>query len=75
MYKSCMFCHKPLGANQVICEELESGVEMSANVLQVLGLDPPAIRRQVADALTVADGVDLSGGSAEWIEALGDRPR
>ncbi len=64
-----------LGANQVISEELESGVEMSANVLQVLGLDPPSIRRQVSDALTDADGVDLSGGSGDWIEALGDRSR
>ena len=64
-----------LGATQVICEELESGVEMSANVLQVLGLDAPAIRQQVGAALTDADRLGLSRGSGEWIEALGDRSR
>ncbi len=64
-----------LGASLVVCEELESGVEMSAHVLRVLGLDPPAIRRRVGDALIDTDGIDPSGGSGEWIEALGDRSR
>ncbi len=64
-----------LGADQVVCEELESGAEMSAHVLRVLGLDAPAIRRQVGDLLDDAETGDVTGGSGEWIEALGDRSR
>lgn len=64
-----------LGADQVVCEELESGAEMSAHVLRVLGLDTAAIRQTVGEALADTEASHLSGGTGEWIEALGDRSR
>ena len=62
-----------LGAEHVICEEIESGAEMSANVLQVLGLDAPEIRQRVGDAMEDAEAGNLSRGTREWIAMLGER--
>ena len=64
-----------LGADQVVCEEVGSGAEMSAHVLRVLGLDAPSIRRQIGETLVDIEAGDLSSSSGDWIEALGDRPR
>ena len=40
-----------LGADQVVCEELESGMEVTAHVLRVLGFDAPSIHRQIGETL------------------------
>ena len=63
-----------LGANHVVCEELEGGTEMSARVLRTLGLEASDIRQQIGLALTEATVEDLTGATGEWIAAV-DEPR
>ena len=58
-----------LGANHVVCEELEGGTEMSARVLKSLGLDAPAIRTEISRALAASESAGLTGAMDEWIEA------
>ena len=59
-----------LGANHVVCEELEGGTEMSARVLRSLGLDVPEVRSQIARALVSTSADDLTGATDEWIQAV-----
>lgn len=58
-----------LGANHVVCEELEGGAEMSARVLKSLGLDAPTIRAQVSRALASSRSTALTDAMDEQIEA------
>ena len=63
-----------LGADQVVCEELEGGTEMSAWVLRLLGLDAAAIRSEISEALASSTVGDLTGATGEWIEAADKQP-
>lgn len=51
-----------LGADQVVCEEIEGGAGMSARVLHALGLERPAVVEQVGRALAAERGE--TGGAA-----------
>ena len=63
-----------LGADQVVCEELEGGTEMSAWVLRMLGLDAAAIRSEISGALASSTAGDLTGATGEWLEAVDEQP-
>ncbi len=58
-----------LGADLVVCEEVEGGTEMTAHVLKSLGLGAPAIRAQISHALASSQAADLTGAMEEWLEA------
>ena len=63
-----------LGADQVVCEELEGGTEMSAWVLRMLGLDAAAIRSEISGALASSTAGDLTGATGEWLDAVDEQP-
>lgn len=62
-----------LGADEVVCEELEAGAEIAAQVLMALGLDGRAARRAVVAALADGDGAALTGIRQAWLGALIER--
>ncbi len=63
-----------LGANHVVCEEVESGTEMTARVLKLLGLDAPAIRARISRTLASSKSDGLIDAMDEWIEAADQQP-
>ncbi|MDA1002423.1 MAG: cation:proton antiporter [Chloroflexi bacterium] len=62
-----------LGADEVVCEELEAGAEIAAQVLMALGLEGRAARRAVVAALADGDGAALTGIRQAWLGALIER--
>jgi CPA2 family monovalent cation:H+ antiporter-2 len=62
-----------LGANHVVCEEIEGGTEMSAWTLRALGLNSPTIRAQISQALASSSAGDLTGATGEWIAAADEQ--
>lgn len=62
-----------LGADEVVCEELEAGAEIAAQVLMALGLDGRNARRAVIAALADGDGAALTGVRQAWLGALIER--
>ena len=63
-----------LGANHVVCEELEGGTEMSARTLGALGLGAPEIRAQISQALASSNSEYLTGATGQWTAATDERP-
>ena len=63
-----------LGANHVVCEELEGGTEMSARTLGALGLDAPEIRAQISQALASSNSEYLTGATGQWTPPADERP-
>lgn len=57
-----------LGADHVVCEEVEGGTEMTAGVLKSLGLATPAIYDQINTALGSDSGEYLAGAMDDWTE-------
>ncbi len=61
-----------LGADHVVCEEVEGGTEMAARVLESLGMDAPAIRAQIRRTISSAKAKHLTGVVRQWIDAADD---
>jgi len=62
-----------LGADEVVCEELEAGAEIAAQVLIALGLEGRKARQAVGAALADGEGAALTGERQGWIGAAVDR--
>lgn len=59
-----------LGATEVVCEELEGGTEMAAQVLLWSGVDAHTSRSLLINTLEVQGHAPLSHRRDEWITAL-----
>lgn len=63
-----------LGADHVVCEEVEGGTEMTARVLKSLGLATPAIYDRINTALGSSTDEFLTGAMDDWTEATDRTP-
>ena len=63
-----------LGADYVVCEEVEGGTEMTARVLKALGLATPAIYDQINTALGASTDEFLAGATDDWTEPADQKP-
>ena len=64
-----------LGADHVVCEELESGAEMAACVLKTLGLEGGSIRTELSRALVKTQSEYLTDVTGLWIDSADREPR
>jgi len=63
-----------LGADHVVCEEVEGGTEMTARVLKSLGLATPAIYDEINSALGSESDEFLAGAMDDWTDPAEQKP-
>jgi CPA2 family monovalent cation:H+ antiporter-2 len=56
-----------LGADYVVCEELEAGAEIAAHVLRALGMEGGEIYRAVENAIMGAGHASITGERQSWL--------
>ncbi|MDE2990981.1 MAG: cation:proton antiporter [Chloroflexota bacterium] len=63
-----------LGADHVVCEEVEGGTEMTARVLKSLGLATPDIYDEINSALGSDSDEFLAGAMDDWTDPAEQKP-